>query len=1244
MYFNNCQQIKVKTLRCLLIILSIYQTACVRKVTTTPGFQHAFRQGTTDNLYSLKNFQVIHLNDSLAASQSTTTKKNSYPTFRLKDIEDKIISIKTASTGTPVKILTGGGNIHVDSQLSFINQYYLIKYQLTKEPQTKQQKLIYDLLSEIQNFKGFPDTIYYIVPQLKGNYLILYRVADKNKIPYDEYSSGIKINEKLMAVPLVGYEIDYCQAEVIRNANNENTGQYRPICEKVQVEKAEYVRFTRHNKKIFFYQSKVDIFPTNFFKGKWFFTWTIIESKENTAAQVGQHIGMTDAKLVEFKKEPDRLLAIDASGSDIADKDKQQALSIPIQWKEYEFINTSNTFGEQEKQANIDISRPYFKILFEKLMVNNAQVIKDITITDHYFSYTFDMNYIDPMKQEDNFKKVKVAFMKADSDIVYPERQWFETDSRRFFPSFHVIRAHYQDASTHTKRDRNKLARITRFNPNKKVIKWHFSKRTSKSPWVRALGRSATQLWNKAHQEAAKGTGKTPIQVTLNETEDQELGDTRYNILNLIETKEEQKFGLLGVAPNVANPATGETISGTANIYVTSIVDEYIRIIRNYIRFHVFPPIWKWSPNSHGTSLFIKEQIEKFCPEVANFIQHNQGRVFHPVKTILRDKEIVKICAQQIAQPRILYTILHEMGHSFSLRHVFSASIDVDHFYKTYNEIKNIFDKNILYHATPSYSTPAKFSSVMDYSDINYPHLATPGKYDIAAIRFIYYDTIQTTDGQFIKLSSKNINNDARSILDLAKEKNLNIKTYKVCGGYQRDYDMDNPLCSPMDYGYTPLEIVQTTINNFKNQLNNLKRYDSTDLTDSTSFLLHYLDRIAMIFYKWVEKREQLMHNIGINVHHYNANNVNEYKELIKQEAKRNPEFQKYYAARQTILDFYKETFFLPVKRCIYQKMDGSYYGISIHKIGRTIANQYSNQNRAIVIHCQSPAVVRWANQNQLNFITEVGFFGQSRPYFIPLRFGIDELDEQSIFTTVTNSKVFKNMLATAIYEPDFKWEMLHAIHQYLLNGSHLTPYVTDPTINDTEKAKLPKYFLTYESDHNLYPNNEGLMQNIHYMLFEIINLINNNSTLAVKEKLTSTHICSNVSIYLLIAVILPAFEKRQLINKYPLLYKIYEQYIMDLKTNDKADFVEYVFNHPNIYHFISNPHSACIPSSKDTFIGKLIKKYNEYKQCVNNHNPQTPCENEKDKRVLIQYTSKIILKDTIIHNNSPHSKAYNNQ
>ena len=1213
-----------------LTYLLIY-SACTRKAIITPGFEHAFRQGTTDNLYKIKDFQVFKFDQlpSVKNAYKKKEKKQSKLKISLDELKNdkSIIAIHTTKKGTPVKISTGGGNIHVDSKLSFINQYYLVKYELKEPLHTSQQKLIYSLLGDIENFKGFPDTNYYIVPHLQDDYLILYRVAQKNKIPYDEYSLGLRLSKKLMATPLIGYKINYCQAEVVKNANNEDTGLYRPKCEKIPVKEANYIRFDRSSKEVFAYQSKVDIFPTNFFTGKWFFTWTVIESSEKTSATVGQHIGMTDAKLVEFKRETNRLLAVDASGNNLEDKDKEQALSIPVAWKEYEFTNDSNQLVEQEKTNNINTKRPYFKILFDKLMANNSQILKDITITDHYFSYSYDINYKHPQNGEDNFKKIKVAFMKFDSDTTYPEKQWFETNSTEFFPHFSVMRKHYQDASAHTKADKHKLTRVARFNPNKKIIKWHFSKGTSSSKWVRGLGKKAIQLWNKAFLKAAEGTGKEPIQVVLDESQDQELGDIRFNTLNLIESKEEQKnSGLLGIAPNVANPITGEVISGTANVYITATIDMYIYMIRDFIRLQIFPPSWTWKPNDSSMSLFIKEQIQILCPEVTDFIRQHQNIAFHPIETNLKDKEIIKSCAERVAKPHILNIILHEMGHSFSLRHLFSASADKQNSYKTYNEIINIFGNDILKDATPSYPGPGQYSSVMDYSNVRYPSLTVPGKYDIAAIRFLYYDQVETTDGRKIEIPDHPEENP-KSIKELSEEQNVKIKVYKICGGGKKyDIDIDDPLCNRGDYGSTPLEIVEYNIRDFKNHLHSLKRYDS-EMINSMPFstALLSLQNINSIFKKWEEKRQKILESTRNNIWQYSIDNADEYKNLIKNEADKNSEFKAYYDARNAILKFYKEIYFLPAKHCIFQKPDKSYQAISIHQLIRIIAKQYSDSHRAIVKDCLSPAIVKWTKKNKMSLAAEVGFFAATRPYFIPGK-AKDLPDEQSVFETVLNPIHFMPALTTALNEPDFKWEMYKSIQDYLLNGSYIKPY-----LNNTTDEQIPNYITTYlaDSERSYFKRQDTMLSFLDNAFFMLYNLTGNTQAMAAISSKNINNLVAELKCFPLnitsLSMITIAPSHQSPLKHYPLLYDLQKQHSENVKNNPDANFIDLVFEHPYIYHVPTAPELICAPKETDSFIGKIIYKYKQYKECIDNHNQDTACQDRESKIAFTEFVSKMI-------------------
>ncbi len=1223
------QFVQIFSTICLLFTLSI-TASCVRKIENTPGLLHPFKQGTADNLYVKKTFQILN-------SDNPSDKINKIDWNRLKD---KAIQIETDKTARPAKILTDFGDITIDSKVSFINQYYFVKYHPKSELKTSYQKKIYDLLGTVNDFKGFPNTVYYILPYLKNKHLILFRVANKNKIPYDEYFSGIPIDDDQIATPVVSYPIQYCKAEVIRNENNEDTGQYRPKCEGVSQSKAEYIRFNTEKKQIFYYEKKIDIFPRNFFDGNWFFTWTVIRSNENTATRIGQHIGMTNARLIKFKKEAKQLIGIDISGVNMEDKDKKQAMSIPILWQEYK-INTLHNLSEMTDNTKEDIKRPYFKILFNQLVSarNGNTSLKSVTITDTYFSYTYDI------RNQNNFKTVKVAFLKRNTKgkQPYQQKQWIEEDSNHFFPSFEIIRDHYQDASTHTKQGRDLYFRVVRFNPNKKIIKWYFSKNTPKSPWIRNFGRQAVHLWDKAFTKAAEGTGKKPIKIVLDDTRDQELGDNRFNILNLIETKTEQKgFTLLGVGPNMANPVTGEMISATANVFITSIIDIYIRFIRQYVRYQLFPPLWKWLPSSPGITDYLYESIQILCPKVSKFIELNKGKSFHPQLTQINDKDIIKECSQKIAEPIILSTVLHEMGHTFSLRHVFSASADLKNTYTDWNEITDIFGKNILNNSRPnSHPHPAQFSSVMDYEHIGYPSLTVPGKYDIAAIRFIHYDTIQTKTGKMLHITPRAGGDEKihqKSIQQTLDKHNAQIKPYKVCGGLKHgDSNIGDYLCRAGDYGTTLLEVVQNHIRTFKDFTSiMLKRYDSADINVVSFSIIATTHRIAEslkeIWNEWLRKRNRAMNLHKMSVYDYDEKNIKEYLNFIKEEANKNPEFNQYYQIRQVIFDFYKEVLFLPIKKCIFTKKDGSYYSESIYSIVDRLKGQYSQANQTVIYDCLSPAVLKWSKENELNFVTEVGLSGLNKSYFVPVNPAIDRIDELSIFTN-SNRNVILDHLGQIMDEPDFRKELEYEAQQYFLKGQDITPYINE----SPQSEQIKKYFsknriLTYETD-MMDTHTENLTYNPFYyfvqLLFSTAEEVSSFATGRVQQKAYTNYTCTDYNIIDLINQTTPLISTNSLPeNIMPFLHTIYQEYSAttepkDIETHSTKSFWNNMVNHPKILKYKKHPNMVCIPQIEQSFIASLIEKYNTYNTCINEASIQTPCENKHNKVAFVKQLEK---------------------
>ena len=332
-----------------------------------------------------------------------------------------------------------------------------------------------------------------------------------------------------------------------------------------------------------------------------------------------------------------------------------------------------------------------------KLNTKGKKTLKSVFITDNYFSFNVEIT-----KKNTGAYLVKFAFFKksVEESANYIPKQWFEKDSILFFPSFAEKRKYYKSSLDYSHADHDRFLRTTRFNPKSKEIKWHFSKQTPndlENKWVRGMGKLALDLLNKALQEAGRDSDHK-IKIILDTSEDKEVGDIRYNILNLIVSEGKAGGGLLGLGPNVANPITGEVVSATANVWVSNILNKYISIVRRYIRFHVYPPAWKMKPFSHditvslqewmnsktpqcgdlffqplGVTPFLHEKIKSTCNEVTDFIEKQQKNkvTYDPENPGLQDKEIIKSCAKKIAFLPILGVTLHEILHGFAQRHVF---------------------------------------------------------------------------------------------------------------------------------------------------------------------------------------------------------------------------------------------------------------------------------------------------------------------------------------------------------------------------------------------------------------------------------------------------------------------------------------------------------------------------------------------------------------------------------------------
>lgn len=152
-------------------------------------------------------------------------------------------------------------------------------------------------------------------------------------------------------------------------------------------------------------------------------------------------------------------------------------------------------------------------------------------------------------------------------------------------------------------------------------------------------------------------------------------------------------------------------------------------------------------------------------------------------KQLLAEKADIK---EKVAKMTFYSTLLHEMGHTFGLRHNFAASSDKAHYVKKYNDLANQMktDANV----TSGDLEPYAYSSIMDYGADFYSQAGGLGPYDKAAIKYAY---------------NRGINRDADEVT---------LANYKFCTDHQVD---ETILCRRFDKGSNISEVTQNIINRY---------------------------------------------------------------------------------------------------------------------------------------------------------------------------------------------------------------------------------------------------------------------------------------------------------------------------------------------------------------------------------------------------------------------------------------------
>jgi hypothetical protein len=148
-------------------------------------------------------------------------------------------------------------------------------------------------------------------------------------------------------------------------------------------------------------------------------------------------------------------------------------------------------------------------------------------------------------------------------------------------------------------------------------------------------------------------------------------------------------------------------------------------------------------------------------------------------KDLANNRELI---ANEIAQETFYTTALHEMGHTFGLRHNFMGSADNKHYAPEYYDIqKQIAQGNAVDEDLDPYAS----SSIMDYGRDFYSQQGGLGPYDKAAIRYTY---------------NRSINKESDPVT---------LAHYKFCTDHEVDEDI---LCRRFDKGANVSQVTQANI------------------------------------------------------------------------------------------------------------------------------------------------------------------------------------------------------------------------------------------------------------------------------------------------------------------------------------------------------------------------------------------------------------------------------------------------
>ncbi len=896
--------------------------------------------------------------------------------------------------------------------------------------------------------------IHYVVT---NDYVKVMKVAKEADIPLQERTFAETLADGRKAVPLVGYKIQ--GKYILDNIQNELGQKSSLLREKAvtNISQATHLRIDLSSPEIFKAVQKPDLLPVSYFEGEWYFAETVVQAPEDKKDQEGfiSESGIGSSTRIKFVKNKDNFEAVSLNLDERLKKQSDinfaRVFSLPVEWKEFRSVEAGNGTGMREEENN-EIAfdkKSYVLVNFERVVSKmddgslertlqralgaNSEGAKlvNIEIQDNYLSFTLEKN-------ESNVR-FKMSLRRVEKSNYDPKLH-FEDDWQKF-GFFTTTKSSVMNYEIHRKEDLEKNVFISRFNPKAGKIEFRFTKTTP--AWLRPAVRKAIISWDDSFCRASNGIASAAcdqvnkckigkidtdknnescqalaqktnyLQVTLNEKDgDVELGDLRYNIINLIESESESN--LFGYGPSLTDPYTGEIISATTNVHVTPIRSALIDEVRNYVLMKLgylnevrlgggIDVLTKIdgknsslvvNSSSYGQlkTLKLPTQILKYADSKIKAKFATQDKTFNldftrgnspygreydlsltsknihreietmcpEIAAYISDLKTSKIthnsnelasldkCSRKLVIDKMAGTLIHEIGHNLGLRHNFTASNDVANFWPAAKD------------------QLVRSSSVMEYPAFNEDRLTKPGLYDIAALQYGYADRVTDIDGNVVPLKTH-----------MTIEKNLgskSLKPFKFCTDEHAFWGTD-PMCRRHDAGITPLEVVETMVRDYRTEyaLYNY-RYDRAGIRSglglALSRMFRYYIPLKHIHEKW---RIILADYIGRDKMYLEGMDEAQYEAAVKKlmvDPNVSAESKSYQAASEKAFDFLLSVAGLSNQYCLVQNSIGAFDIVEFDKIRDDSFSAGKNKLKS----CRDADSADWFKKNSLNVITELGY------------------------------------------------------------------------------------------------------------------------------------------------------------------------------------------------------------------------------------------------------------------------------